>query len=215
VAFPVLALAGANVVRSEGVDMAATWQVVTATGNHLRQIVGLLGWLDAPAPDSAMFLWWAILGGLALVAMLSSARAVAVAAGTLGVGLVMGWVLPLSQQGGTLVAWQARYSLPFLLGVPMILAAGIEVPAVSERRAQLAVRGSVWFVWNLTFYAAMRRWGAGVDGVVYPWRWSDWGSPLPPLVFIVLHAVVSALLMSCDMRPERQPQATADILDGS
>jgi hypothetical protein len=212
---PAIALAGANLVRSDGVDTSVTWRIVGQTGNHLRQIVGLLGWLDAPAPDSAMFLWWAVLGGLALVALLVDVRTVAVAAGTLGIGIVLAWVLQLGQQGGELTTWQGRYSVPFLLGVPMVLAAGIQVPAISERRAQLAVRGAVWFVWNLTFYAAMRRWGAGVDGVVYPWRWGDWASPLPPLVFILLHAVFSAVLVSCDMRPGLQPQTTTGILDGS
>ena len=41
--------------------------VVSNTGEHLRQLVGDLGWLDTAVPSVAVFLFWAIVGGLALV----------------------------------------------------------------------------------------------------------------------------------------------------
>jgi hypothetical protein len=203
-----------NLVRSGGPSTAATVQAIAATGDHLRQLVGNLGWLDTPVPESAVLLWWAVLGGLAALALVTDPRRLLIATATLVAGIATGWVSLLTS-AEAIGSFQGRYSLPFLLGVPIVLAAGAEVPATSERRVQVVLRASVWVVWNMAFYAAMRRWGAGVDGVVYPWRWADWGSPLPPTVFIVLHGLCTAVLLSCDIERAVQPATTTGILDGS
>ena len=191
----VIAVAFANVLRPSGVDLDMTGRVVNLTGRHLRQLVGVLGWLDTPIPESALLLWWVVLGAMAMVALLTAPRLVAVAAGTLGAGIVMAWVLELGTGDTSGTYWQGRYTMPLIVGLPMILAMRAPQDEAAVRRARRTVHGAVWAVWNAAFYAAMRRWGSGVDGTVYPWKWTNWNAPLHPSIFLVLHALASGWLL--------------------
>ena len=195
VAVAVAAVLAANLVRPGGADAATTGRIIANTGRHLRQIVGVLGWLDTPTPELAVLVWWVAIGGLASLALLAAPRAVAAAAGVLGTAIVTAWVLELGTGDTTGTYWQGRYSMPFVLGMPILLARGIGVDAIGRRRVTNAVLGAVWMVWNAAFFSAIRRWGAGVDGSVFPWRWSTWHSPGPPALFIVAHALASGWLL--------------------
>ncbi len=209
-AAPFAALLAANVIRPGGANFSLTVNIISDTGQHLRQIVGLLGWVDTPPPEFAVLLWWATLGGVAVLALLATPRAAAVGAAAFATELVTSWVVRLGLGYATGAGWQGRYSMPFFVGVPMLLAAGIAIEPAREPRMAVAIRGSVWVVWNAAFYAAMRRWGAGVSGNPYPWHWELWGSPGHPAIYIVLHGLASGWLLWGSDRA-----AATGILDGS
>lgn len=215
----VAALVAVNMFRPGGPSSRATIGVITQTGDHLRQMVGNLGWLDTPIPEFAMLLWWTVLGVLTALALLATPRAVGIAAGVLAGGIVTAWVLVLGVGGEASGSWQGRYTMPLIVGVPMLLARGFRIDAPSERRIRHAITWSMWVIWNGAFYAAMRRWGAGSDGTVFPWRWTTWDSPGHPAVYLIIHAAVTGCLIAATLRSHRDADLQGDtatgILDGS
>jgi hypothetical protein len=171
--------------------------VVSNTGEHLRQLVGDLGWLDTAVPAVAVFLFWAIVGGLATVAVLEYGRAAAVYLGALGAAVGTAWLLELGQGANYGEYWQGRYTMPFAVGLPVVLAWRPDAPAWLEDRLVPIVGWSSWAIWNLAFVSAQRRWGVGTTGSWYPWDWDTWGSPITPFALSIAHAAGTAVLVAC------------------
>jgi hypothetical protein len=170
--------------------------VISATGEHLRQLVGVLGSLDAPVPSHAVTMWWIAFGaciGASLIGRQSSLPAL-LAAAVVPLAVVVAWVLELGSGDFSGSYWQGRYSVPLTIGAPMlaVMTAGT---AVGARRLTVALAAVSWWVWNAAFVAAQRRWAVGVEGPLSPRAWDTWGAPLPPLVLCVAHALVSAALL--------------------
>jgi hypothetical protein len=165
---------------------------VAATGSHLTEAIGVLGWLDTPLPTSALYLWIVGLGMLAAAAlMISGWRQVVAASSTLAVGIVAAWVLEYMRDDpfGT---WQGRYYLPLLVGVPVLL--GQSRPQRPARRVGGLVGVIALAVGLGAIGAGMRRWGVGVSGPTAPWTWDTYGSPVPPVVVLLLFAAASVSL---------------------
>lgn len=180
-------------LRPGGFDADQLAVVINTSGEHLRQIVGVLGSLDAPTPTSAIILWWVVIGVLGGVALTARPRAAAWGAGVIGAALVTAWVLELGSGDTSGTYWQGRYSMPLVVGLPIVLALGAEVARRPPRFAAV-LAGASWFVTVAAFWSAQRRWAVGIDGPVAPWRWNTWGSPLPPIVVSAVFSVVMALL---------------------
>lgn len=170
--------------------------VIGGTGAHLRQFVGVMGWVDAPTPESGVLLWWFVVGMLFAVAVVLHVRAAVTAALGLGAVVVTAWVLELGgATAGWVGAWQGRYSVPLTVGLPVVLVlAGREVRA-SSRVAVLAAIGTA-IVLNLAFMNTQRRWGVGFQGTLRPWRWNTWGAPVAPALLVVVHLVASIVLVA-------------------
>jgi Predicted membrane protein (DUF2142) len=209
----VLLLGLAVTLRPGGFDADVVRLVVSSTGEHLRQLVGVLGWLSTPVPTSMVILQWALLGGLATVAYLEFRRAALVGAATLGAAIVTAWVLELGQGADYGRYWHGRYSMPLAVGLPIVLAwrAGRAGRAEPDGRATLVdrlvpiVAVVAWVVSNVAFVAAQQRWAVGVGGTWYPWRWDTWSPPVWPLALIVFHALASgvAIAWCAGARPEQ------------
>jgi hypothetical protein len=203
-----IAATGAIVVAllasPRGFDTDVLRLVMAQTGEHLRQLVGVLGWLDTPVPTFAVYLFWAALGGLATVAFLEQPRIAAVGLGVVIATVVSAWVLELGQGAVYGRYWQGRYSLPFVVGLPVLLALR-RAPGGSGVRASTMLLGLtrplgivVWVILNAGFAAALQRWGVGLAGSWLPWKWSTYDAPLPPWVLLVVHAIATAwLINSC------------------
>jgi hypothetical protein len=208
VGLAVLAIAAANVVRAAGPDGTLTLHIISNTGRHLRQLVGVLGWLDAPIPEVLVLLWWVAIGCLFGLALIGSPRHALIGASILATTVVVAWVLEIGSGDTTANYWQGRYSIPLAIGVPLVLASGVRVDAATARRLITFLFGSVWVLWNVAFVAALHRWGSGISGTWVVWRWHDWHQPGPIVLFIVVHALASGLLLF-------GRHGRADILDGS
>ncbi len=102
---------------------------------HTRQMYGVFGWLDSPAPWRMALPWLLVALAMAVVALLvGSWRQRAILASWL-VGCV---VLPLVAEANRAAAygyiWQGRYTLPLAVGVPVLAAWIIAQPGRLPRR---------------------------------------------------------------------------------
>jgi hypothetical protein len=188
--------------RPGGYDASTTRLVIAATARHLRQLVGVLGWLSTPVPMVAVFACWIAVGALAGIGLIEYRRATLIAATGLAVTIVVAWLLELGQGADYGEYWQGRYSMPFVVGLPLVLAwrpTGHEPPVARSGTALAApIRWAAWGVSNLAFMAAQQRWGVGLAGSWNPFDWNTWGAPIEPLVLIVAHAVATLVLVeSC------------------
>lgn len=178
--------------RPGGYDANLLQLVVGNTGDHLIQLVGVLGWLNAPVPMSGVLLFWAALGGLAAVAVIERPRSAVVPVVGLAIAVVLAWVLELGQGSSYGSYWQGRYTMPLAVSLP-VLAAWRSRPTNLD--ALVVPSAAVWWVvLNLGFFAAQRRWAVGVEGTWYVWRWDTWDAPLPPVVILLAHAGSTAWL---------------------
>jgi hypothetical protein len=173
-----------------GLSLAET--VVARTGRHIREAVGVLGWLDTQIPESAFALWCFGAGVVLTIALVTEqVRRVAGSALALALFVVTGWTLEIIQGDTAGLFWQGRYALPMLIGV--ILVAGL-TPGADLRIGRLAVAAPAVIaaiVWNFSFFQQLRRWGVGDSGSIRPWAWDTYGAPLPVLLLMAIHAGAS------------------------
>jgi hypothetical protein len=176
---------------------------VSATSSHLRQLVGLMGWLDAPTPDLAIFMWWALIGMMLAIAMITRPRSAAAALLTLVSVIVVAWALEIGASLMVEGMWQGRYSLPITVGVPLLLAVAWIVDPPPQR-VIVALAVGMWLVINFAFMNTQRRWAVGVKGSLLPWEWNTWNAPVPPPLLVLVHVLASAALFAaCLVRLDR------------
>lgn len=185
-------LVAAIALRPGGFQAETLRLVMSNTGHHLEQIVGVLGWLDAPVPVTGVLLYWAGLGALAAVAWLEVPRTAIVFCVALLAAVVAAWLLELGQGANYGQYWQGRYTMPFAVGFPIVLAWRPATALVERLGGPIAA--VAWIVANLGFASAQRRWGVGIDGSWYPWDWDTWGAPVPPVLLVIAHAIITAAL---------------------
>jgi hypothetical protein len=182
--------------RPGGFDANVVMLVVGNTGDHLYQLVGILGWLNAPVPVTAVLLFWVCIGAITAIALVDRSRSAAAAAAALATIVVVAWALELGQGSSYGDYWQGRYSMPFAVGLPLLAAWGTR--SLGGIARLLAV--SAWAITNLGFFAAQRRWAVGSAGSWYVWRWDNWDAPVPPVALILLHAGATGALAWIVMR---------------
>ncbi len=179
--------------RPGGWDGELAGRVLGETGANLVEAIGRLGWLDTPLPWLVIVGWVVAIGLLAGTSLLDRAGWVGTAAAVLGTTVVTAWVFELLQGGETGTYWQGRYSLPILVGIPIVLGAAHLPPGV-ERRITPVVLGGVLLLDNVAIVAAARRFGVGIDGSLLPWEWDTYRAPIPPLAAIAAHLTATMAL---------------------
>jgi hypothetical protein len=189
--------------RPSGYDGSVLLIVIGRTGLHLREAIGVLGWLDTPLPETMVMFWILGLGVLLGAALLNDARALLWGAGaTLAVGVAASWVLEMGQGDPSGTYWQGRYYLPLLAGIPILLSSQPATKGVRLRASQVAVsarlgRATLFIalvVLNVALAAAMRRWGVGIAGSLSPFAWNTYDAPIPPFLILTMHIVASVAL---------------------
>jgi hypothetical protein len=177
--------------RPGGWDSDLATRIVGETGYNFIEAIGRLGWLDVPLPAAAIALTCVAIGLLGAASLVVGSAAASWAAALLVSTAAASWLFELFQGNTTGTYWQGRYSLPLLVGVPLLLGLA-RVPAVAASRVAWWVGGSALVVLNVAAWAAARRWGVGNDGSMMPWDWDTIHSPLPPIVVLTALAVLSA-----------------------
>ena len=103
-------------------------RVLMNTGQHLREAVGVLGWLDTPLPESMYALWFFAAGLVVMIALVTREYMRAIgASAALALFVVVGWVLEIVQGRTAGLFWQGRYALPVLVGMVIVAAMGSDV----------------------------------------------------------------------------------------
>lgn len=204
---------GVVLSRPGGWDGRLARDIVDQTGANLEEAVGVLGWLDVVLPFVAIVLAVGAIGLLAAAAVLDRNRLILIAAAIVAVSVLTSWVFELYQGNTSARYWQGRYSLPLLVGVPVVLTAWPTAPVVAQRVGRTAVVAMLLAV-NIALWAAARRWGVGIDGTLLPWRWGTVHQPLDPAVVIVAHAALTAGVVAVLDAMWRSPDVDANPLAG-
>jgi hypothetical protein len=182
--------------RPSGYDGSVLLIVIGRTGLHLREAIGVLGWLDTPLPETMVMLWILGLGVLVGAALMADARALLWgSAATLAVAVTASWVLEMGQGDPSGTYWQGRYYLPLLAGIPLLLTQSNDTNGVRPQTCHLAGFARMGkatmlialVVLNVALAAAMRRWGVGIAGSLSPFAWNTYNTPMPPVLILVMH----------------------------
>jgi len=189
--------------RPTGYDGSVLLIVIGRTGQHLREAVGVLGWLDTPLPETMMMLWILGLGVLVGAALMVDAKSLLWgAAATLAVAIAASWVLEMGQGDPSGTYWQGRYYLPLLAGIPLLLSRSNGTFGVRPQTSHLDALARLgratlliaMVVLNVALAAAMRRWGVGIAGSLSPFAWNTYNAPVPPFIIMALHIAASVAL---------------------
>ena len=168
-------------------------EVIARTGRHVREAVGVVGWLDTQIPESMFALWCFAAGMIMMFALVAEpVRRAVGAALALGLFVVTGWVLEIAQGDSAGLFWQGRYALPMLIGFVIVAGLAVDTGRSVGEVAAIVPGILALVVWNLSFLQELRRWGVGEHGSIRPWAWDTWGSPLPVLSLAAVHAAGSA-----------------------
>lgn len=175
-----------------------------ATGRsleYLRQMVGVFGWLDAPAPGLTFAIWFSAIGTMLVVGLAVAGRlrprlvllAFAVALFALPIGLQ----LPGSGDAGLI--WQGRYLLPLAIGLPLLcgLVAAREQPDLLRAvRLDRVVVPALVVAHVGALYWMLRRYAVGADGALLLDA-PEWQPPLGIWPLLVLHllALLATVLL--------------------
>jgi hypothetical protein len=179
-------------------------QVFMNTGQHLREAVGVLGWLDTPLPESMYALWFFAAGLVVMITLVTREYMRAVgAAAALALFVVAGWVLEIVQGRTAGLFWQGRYALPVLVGMVIVAAMGTDVDRKIGAVAAALPGALALVVWNVAFFQQLRRWAVGTHGSIRPWAWDTWDTPVPIPLVIVVHVAASAGLAWLCWAPRR------------
>lgn len=198
VAFGTASLAALVSGRPGGWNTDLAIAVVAQTDDNLVEAIGVLGWLDTLVPWFTVFLWFALIGALAATALLTGVRTVCWAAVLLAMTIVTSWVFELYHGNESGTYWQGRYSLPLLIGVPLLLTVDTDRARAAAsaflRRIDRVTCVGALLILNVAAWAAARRFGVGTLGSYLPWRWDTPIQPVPPVVVLIAHAIITIAL---------------------
>jgi hypothetical protein len=185
------------------------------------QTYGRFGWLDTYSPWWIVLIWLAVGSVLFALVVLGSRNpvrvvvAVAIAV-ALWVAIPLAFEASVGQQIG-IHFWQARYTMPLGLGIPLALAvlgAHWRQPSVELGRLLHGAPPVAWLLWpafgTATFVVALHRFTAGADAA---WSldglsWAPPGGFAPALVLAVLGGV--ALVGAVQLPPQTKQDFPQD-----
>lgn len=174
--------------------------VLSATFEYDQGLIGVFGWLDAPAHPATFAIWSMFIGALIVLGgLLLRKRRLLLMLAFLGLLVLLPAVLQAAYitRGG--IIWQGRYALPLLTFMLMSTAAMIaQRVRVSRRLATrlAAILGGLWATGQLfAFLSALKRYAVGAHGGWAAMAHPAWQPPvgLVPVTFIAVVALGGAL----------------------
>lgn len=169
------------------------------SGEMLRQMVGVFGWLETRAPGVTFFVWVIALGGIAALAFaVASSRFVwALAAATVATVALPVIVESFGAHEAGFI-WQGRYTLPLAVGIPILAGVGVgsgEHAARLSRRLAYVITATLAMAQFLAYAQALRRYSVGAHGELWFFSHASWNPPLPSLLLTVGFGVAIALTL--------------------
>jgi len=161
------------------------------TIGYLQQSIGVFGAPDFQVNTLTILIWAALSGGLGLLAVAVARRrfllvmiAVAVAA------VVIPVVADVSQADRFTYAWQGRYTMPLVLGLPLLAGVGIASSAPASilllRRLLLATAGAFALGQFLAYAEFLQRYTVGIDGPLLFALDPVWRPPVPAVLLLLV-----------------------------
>lgn len=193
-------LASGALSGSEGLTLRAHEAIALSLGRQMtmwQSAIGNFGYLDTRLPDGVAVTWVGL--GLLLFLLAFSAsrgRDRLVLLGLLGVTLVVPVAVEANQLDQLGPVWQGRYTLPLLVGIPVLAGWMIDrrehlVPTAMTLHRSVVVLATVAHA--AAYWFAIRRYAVGTGGKVWFFRddtWLTW--KLAPITFgglVVIAAV--------------------------
>lgn len=175
---------------------------VEKTPDYITGMLGHFGWLDTALPQW-VYLWLALAVGVTIVlAVLVAARrrdALAVAGvGALGLGLPV--LLQAWQADSVGIIWQGRYSLPLMVGLPVVAGFVLRrgaplVPQLRPRPVFLTTAAMLLVAQVVAFGINLHRYVRGTAGSWFEETPVDWSPPAAPVLLTLVAGLACATLV--------------------
>lgn len=170
-----------------------------------RQAIGWFGWLDTPAPTITYVAWIMAMGTMVVVGLsLMQRRISATVLLLIAVIVVLPLMIEVPNFRVSSFAWQGRYTLPLLVGVPLLCAFGLArggLPRPSGTAPGIILTGLLLWMGTLGAFAqAMRRFTVGADAGLMFWRDPLWSPSAPIVMLLVVFAMAAASWIWFSMR---------------
>jgi Predicted membrane protein (DUF2142) len=200
-------------------DLEILRETFGTTSQSYREMIGIFGWVDTPAPGLTFVLWTAALGGLVAFGIGFTRRRMAVAIGALlGLVVVVPAVLEFIEAERFGFGWQGRYTLPLAVGLPILAGFVLaQEPARRLRRGRVTVVIGIVFVVAqfLAFWQNMRRNTVGYNGPLMFWLDADWTPPIPSVFLLAAYAAaliaLAFWLWGEDAADDSEPREAAEV----
>ena len=180
----------------------STWQYLLLDlgriPDYLEQSVGILGWLNLGPPSFTYFVWVMVAGAMCLVAMgVSRSREVAVLVSVILASLLISIALDVWNSPSNGLVWQARYTMPFAVGIPIVAGFCLgRIESLERSRLPALIGGLVavgalveWWRMVSTYVVGTRSWLGPLSSTSGRWA--------PSISFQLL--AVALLLASCSL----------------
>jgi hypothetical protein len=178
------------------------WDAISFAFGHLgfvyRSGINLFGW-DYEGPSAVLILWSIALGSLILFGIAVGSRKQRFAILLLtACSLVIPVLIEASQLDTLGPTWQGRYTLPLIMGVPLLC--GLALDRVDRPVAEVLRPFTPWLLGTMAvaqfvaFYFTLRRYVVGVKGPVWFPAADNWHPPVPAAVLVGLALVAVTLL---------------------
>jgi hypothetical protein len=175
---------------------AITRSVLGASFIYISQMIGLLGWNNAPVPFVTTLIWYAGIGSTSLLALSAlSKKTIRSVGGFISLGIVIAlipivYTIIYAHTYGDIL--QGRYLLPGAVGIA-IVGSIIASPMLSNVRAVTRTIVALVAIGNIAAYSGvLRRYSVGLSAFdVFKKQAMIWKSPLPVSLLIVLFLLVN------------------------
>lgn len=175
--------------------------VLGRTDRYLQQMVGAFGSPNFALPVPLLMIWWILCSGLIIAGLVLAVRrdALVFAGITLFLGFLFPFGIIFSHVKTDGIIWQGRYSLPMIVGLPLLGMALVaeRYPTVgvgaARRLATLAVP-ALTVGWIGGFYWVLRRYTVGLSTLhldAFAQFPGSWAPMIPAVVVFALLVVVN------------------------
>lgn len=175
-----------------GIDAPAREVLAAQVGRMwalTQEAVGVFGWLDTRAPFLTYLVWVsAVVLLVALCAMCARRRTAYLPIVLLVVALAVQTYSEFRAVAALGFFWQGRYTLPMLVGVPLLAGCGIggsaRAPFVAARAVRMGAT-AIGVALFLAYFQFLRRYAVGAANSLAFWANPSWTPPVPiPLLLI-------------------------------
>lgn len=163
----------------------------------LQESVGVFGWLEVRLPLAVYLIWiFGVLLFIALAVIFGSGKFAIAPIVILAAAIFLQTAGEFRTVGELGFMWQGRYTLPILVGVPLVSALAISRanPAMAVSRLSKWIGGVLlWAALCLSFFQTERRYMVGSEGPLRIWEVQSWHPPIPVLLLLIGFSVSAAL----------------------
>jgi hypothetical protein len=198
-------------VPANATELQVISQAFGQTWIWLRQMVGVLGWLDTSLPVWTYGAWAVATITLVAIGLRTGQRRTSVVLiGIMSLSFILPAVLELHNARIVHLVWQGRYTLPLAVGIPLLAAASAGIRAGRNDRLRVNITRILLVLLGLAgmlgYFEALRRYAVGASGPIDflhgPWHPLE-GNALAILWYLAATAMLLGMLWHLTIRGDR------------